>query len=51
MLVSKNTLQSEGAEREWSTVVDISITPSCVKSVSLSLSRSSLSQNTQTSLF
>ena len=37
--------------RKWSTVVDISITPLSFKPVSLSLSRSPLSKNTQTSLF
>ena len=35
---------SEGAAREWSTVVDISIPPPLVKHVSLSLSRSLLSK-------
>ena len=35
---------SEGAAREWSTVVDISIPPSSFKPVSLSLSRSPLSK-------
>ena len=39
-MVSKS---SEGAAREWSTVVDISIPPSSIKPVSLSLSRSPLS--------
>ena len=37
-------IQSEGAAREWSTVVDISITPSSFKLVSLALSRFSLSK-------
>ena len=42
---------SEGAAREWSTVVDISIPPPSFKSVSLSLSRSSLSKTPKQVLF
>ena len=38
------SIQSEAAAREWSTVVDISITPPYFKPVSLSLSRSPLSK-------
>ena len=41
-LVLLVSIPSEGAAREWSTVVDISIIPFSFKPVSMSLSRSSL---------
>ena len=47
----KGKYLSEGAAREWSTVVNISITPPSFKPVSLPLPRSPLSKTTQTSLF
>ena len=51
MYKKDTTLVSEGAEREWSTVVDIFITHPSFKPVSLFLSRSHLSKIPQTSLF
>jgi len=51
MYKKDTTLVSEGAEREWSTVVDIFITHPSFKPVSLSLSQSPLSKIPQTSLF
>ena len=45
------SIQSEGAAREWSTVVDISMTPPSFKLVPLSLPRSPLSKTPKHVIF
>ena len=50
LCTQKGKYLSEGAAREWSTVVDISISPPSFKPVSLYLSRSPLSK-TPTQVF
>ena len=45
------SIQSEGAAREWSTVVDISMTPPSFKLVPLSLSRSPISKTPKQVIF